>query len=96
MILLYFRLFKNDLNNDLQKIYGWAYQWEMKFNPYASKQAQEVIFSMRVSKSFHADVYFNNNPVELTSAHKHLGMILDPKVSFEEHLKSLMTHSIKN
>ena len=60
----------------------------MKFNPGASKQAEEIIFSKKVSKPFHPDVYFNNNPVTSTSIHKNLGMILDSKLSFEEHLKS--------
>ena len=32
-------------NNDLRKISQWAYQWKMTFNPGASKQVQEVVFS---------------------------------------------------
>ena len=34
-----------DLNEDLDKINKWAYQWKMSFNPDPSKKAQEVIFS---------------------------------------------------
>ena len=33
------------LNKDLFKILLWAYKWEMLFNPDASKQAQEIVFS---------------------------------------------------
>ena len=33
------------LNEDLSKISQWGYKWKMLFNPDASKQAQEVVFS---------------------------------------------------
>ena len=41
-------------------------------------------------KSSHPSVYFNNIPVSLTSLHKHLGMLLDYKLSYEHHLKSVL------
>ena len=34
-----------DLNEDLDKINNWEYQWKMTFNPDPSKKSQEVIFS---------------------------------------------------
>ena len=34
---------------------------------------------------------FNNNPVQETSLQKHLGIILDSKLNFEEHLKTIST-----
>ena len=33
-----------NLNNDLNKIKNWAFQWKMNFNPDPSIQALEVIF----------------------------------------------------
>ena len=41
-------------------------------------------------KSSHPSVYFNNIPVSSTSVHKHLGMLLDDKLSYEHHLKSVL------
>ena len=41
-------------------------------------------------KSSQLSVYFNNIPVSSTSAHKHLGMLLDDKLSYEHHLKSVL------
>ena len=35
-------------------------------------------------------MYFNNIPVSSTSVHKHLGMLLDDKLSYEHHLKSVL------
>ena len=41
-------------------------------------------------KSSHPSVYFNNIPVNSTSVHKHLGMLLDDKLSYEHHLKFVL------
>ena len=62
----------------------------MKFNPHLSKQAQEIIFSRKVSKSFGPYVHFDNNLVNKGSVCKHVGIILDSKWSFEDYLKYLM------
>ena len=41
-------------------------------------------------KSSHPSVCFNNIPISSTSVHKHLGMLLDDKFSYEHHLKSVL------
>ena len=78
-----------DLNNDLIKITKWAFQWKMSFNPDISKQAHEVIFSRKRSITPHPSLTFNNIPVAQTSSQKHLGMHLDKKLNFEEHLRKV-------
>ena len=83
------------LNNDLKKISNWAFQWKMSFNPDPSKQAQEVIFSRKLQKISHPSIYFNNIPIEQVSSQKHLGMILDAKLNFQEHIKNLLTKANK-
>ena len=35
-------------------------------------------------------MYFNNIPVSSASVHKHLGMLLDDKLSYERHLKFVL------
>ena len=35
------------LNHDLSKIFVWAVLWKMNFNPDPSKQAQELLFSLK-------------------------------------------------
>ena len=62
----------------------------MKFNPDPIKQPQKVIFSCKTSKRNHPGLMFNNNIVNLTTNYKHLGMIFDSKLSFDEHLKSVL------
>ena len=79
-----------ELNNDLVKINRWAYQWKMSFNPDPSKQAQEVIFSRKTKKEYHPPLAFNNNNVSETNSQKHLGVVLDNRLSFEDHLKMIL------
>ena len=67
----------------------------MSFNPDRSKQAQEVIFSRKTSIQSHTVLTFDNSPVIKTTQHKHLGLILDEKLNFNEHLKEKMSKAYK-
>ena len=49
-----------NLNEDLKKINDWATQWKMSFNQDPTKQAQEVISSGKIKKTFHTPLNFNN------------------------------------
>ena len=78
----------NNLNKDLQRISYWATQWKMNFNPVTTKQAQEVIFSCKSKKKkVYPSLLFNNASVTRTSSQKHLGIILDNQLKFDDHLK---------
>ena len=77
----------NDLNSDLSLINDWEFQWKMSFNPDPSKQAAEVTFSRKTNPLVQPDVIFNNSPVNSTHSQKHLGLVLDTKLTFDSHLK---------
>ena len=49
----------NQINYDLHNICTWAYQRKINFNPGSSKQANEVIFSLKVKFSAHPQFLFN-------------------------------------
>ena len=83
------------LDNDLMKIQEWAYQWKMSFNPDATKQAQEVIFSRKNIKPYHPTLHFNQSEVNRTGSQKHLGVILDEKLNFNQHLKVAIEKTTK-
>ena len=85
----------NQMNMDLEKISLWAYQWKMSFNPDISKQAQEVIFSKKNVIVSHPFLYFNRTPVMRCSYQKHLGVYLDKKLSFHQHIKEIITKASK-
>ena len=84
-----------DLNNNLKKIEEWAFQWKMNFNPDPTKQAQELIFSRKVQTNNHPPLFFNDNVVPQTTLQKHLGMFLDSKLNFSEHLKTIFQKTNK-
>ena len=81
----------NELNNYLKKISDWAFQWKMSFNPDPSKQAQEVIFSRKLKNVSHPPLVFNNVNVSSCKSQKHLGILLDPRLTFEEHYKTILS-----
>ena len=60
----------------------------MSFNSDPNKQAQEVIFSRRNKKINHPSLTFTKSTVSQTTSQKHLGVILDSSLSFDEHLIS--------
>ena len=51
------------LIKDLQTVSDWGYQWKMVFNPDITKQAVEVVFSVKKQKPYHPHLTFNNVPV---------------------------------
>ena len=63
----------------------------MSFNPDPNKQAQEVLFSRKIQKSSQPSLIFNNNIVTQSLTQKHLGIFLDIKLDFQEHLKSIFS-----
>ena len=76
----------NDLNKDITKITKWDFQWKMSFNPDIFKQAHEAIFSCKRTVSSNSPLTFDNIRFAQTNSQKHLGMQLDKKLNFEEHL----------
>ena len=63
----------------------------MSFNPDPSKRAQEVIFSRKLKKVPLPPLVFNNANVSQCKSQKHLGITLDPKLTFEEHYKTVLS-----
>ena len=63
----------------------------MSFNPDPSKQAQKLKFSRKTKKVYHPPLTSNNNNIPETNLQKHLGVVLDNRLSFEGHLKMILT-----
>ena len=79
------------LDHDFTRILKWAYRWKMSFNPDNSKQAQEVLFSNKVTKTNHPNITFNGNMLQKSANQKHFGLILDKKLTFHDHITSIFT-----
>ena len=75
----------------------------MSFNLDKSKQAQEIILSRKTQQVIHLPTIFNNMPVVLScscqlfscSCQKHLGIYLDEKLNFSNHIKEKISKANK-
>ena len=95
-IVNYSTISANNLNHDLHIIQQWAYQWKMEFHPDPTKQATEVLFFCKKSSPNHPQLIFNGRAVRKVNDQKHLGLILDSRLSFEKHLNEKIIKAKKN
>ena len=58
----------------------------MSFNPDPTKPAEEILFSQKKSTIYHPPLFFNGSEVKRVADHKHLGLVLDPKLNFAAHI----------
>ena len=61
----------------------WAHQWKMEFNRDPIKEATAVLFS--ISRNL-PQLIFNGTAIGKVNEQKPLGLILQPGLSFENHL----------
>ena len=54
-----------------------SHQWQMEFNPDPTKQANEVLFSHKLTSPKHPHLIFNGASVTDMDDQKHLVLILD-------------------
>ena len=59
----------------------------MLFNPDTKKPAYEVILSRKKNEETHPSVFYNNVEVSRRDPQKHLGLVLDNKLTFKKHTK---------
>jgi len=75
---LLFLIYINDLPDSLDSL--------ALFNPEQSKPAQSIIFSKKKEVSFSKTISFNERDIKNVECHKHLGLILDSKLTFQPHV----------
>ena len=81
----------SDLNKDLKTKNEWVFRWKRSFNPDPNKQAQEVIFSRKFKNMHHPPLIANKSKVFQSTTQKHLVLIFDNRLSFEEYLTEMRT-----
>ena len=67
----------------------------MKFNPDPTKPAEEIIFSRKYNTIVHPPLIFNNSTVKQVRSHKHLGLVLDSKLTFASHFTEKISKARK-
>ena len=83
------------LIKDLQTVKNWVYQWKMVFNPDITKQAIEIIFSIKKKKPAHPELFFNGVPVSREEHTNHLGVYLDSQLNFSKHIRESILKATK-
>ena len=58
----------------------------MLLNPEPNKQSMEICFSKNRDNGNYPSLIFNDTKVELATSQKHLGLILDSRLDFNEHI----------
>ena len=84
----------SQLNSDLAKISKWAFQLKISLNPDPDKQAIEFPFSNKRDKENYQPLQFKNTDVQIVNivdSQKHVGLILDSKLNFNEHIENKIT-----
>ena len=67
----------------------------MSFNPDPLKQATKVLFSKKRTIVNHPDLFFNGVKIDRVPMQKHLGMILDEKLTFIDHVAAKISKASK-
>jgi hypothetical protein len=80
------------LNNDLQCINEWTRDWHATIN---TGKTKSVTFSAKMFKQAHPTLYFANEPIEIVSNHKHLGVTLSSNLSWRAHILNIYEKASK-
>ena len=59
------------------------------------KQAQELLFSRKVSSKLYASLHFNDNFIHQVQFQKHIGLFLDSKLSFAEQIQWIVNKTCR-
>ena len=86
---------QNELNNDLQSISDWVYQWKISFNQDPNKQAQGVYFSIINNKGDFQKLSYNRSNIEACSSQKHVGLIMNDKMNFHVRIQNKISRCNK-
>ena len=68
----------------------------MEFNLDPTKQATEVLFSCKLNSPNRPQLIFNGSAVAKANEQKHLGLILDSRLSSEKHLSEKIIKAKRN
>ena len=74
------------INEDLNVIINWAYQWKILFNSNPNKQAIEICSSQKHKKVNYSTLFFNCDKVESVPSKKKIVLVLDFKINLNEYI----------
>ncbi len=78
------------INSDLNKITLWARRWKIAINP---TKTVCMLFSKKPSPNKNFVIRVNNEIIDLSDHHKHLGVWLSHNMQWKKHLSEISTKS---
>ena len=72
------------IQNDLNRLASWSNRWKLFFK--ADKSKEVIFHSPRKVHANFQELYLDHAAIPRGPSHKHLGVILDNRLNFEEHL----------
>ena len=79
------------INHDLQLLTAWASQWLIKFN---RLKTEAILFTLRQFEAF-PKLIFENTQLRFVDCHKHLGVTLNFKGQWHDHIENVMKSAAK-
>ena len=80
------------LNHDLAIICKWAKQWLINFNP---NKTVAVLFSL-MELGMPPNLIFDGVQIQFVSNHKHLGITLNEKGKWDDHIEKVLSYIFKS
>jgi hypothetical protein len=80
------------LNRDLTRLYIWSNQWLVMFN---STKTAYIVFSKKLVRQNHPDLYLGGEKLKQVQKHKQLGVVLNEKMTFDNHITENCTKAMK-
>ena len=80
------------INRDLQRLYLWSSQWLVSFNP---SKTEYIVFSKRLNKVAYGDLKLGDVTLEKVEQHKQLGIILNDRMTFDDHANYCAKNAMK-
>ena len=71
------------INNDLNTLSTWAHQWRVTFNP---EKTVYMVYSRSGKHVEHDPIVFSGVNIKQVTFHKHLGIVLNNRMSWENHV----------
>ena len=79
------------LNRNLCNVKVWANRWLVNFNP---EKTESLVVTNKKKESY-PPVLYNNEPIREVDSHKHLGLTFNSKLSWSQHIGSLVARIAK-
>lgn len=80
------------LNSDLQKLSNWSSQWRMTFN---ANKTKFIYFSLKHKRPPLPQLLLDGTPIAETDHHTHLGLTLNNKMTWNDHIDRICTKVAK-